>query len=85
MSGKSIFLFVTLVTLSSAAVALTVVQSELGSSATILNYPAKADFDWTFAGFAATPLLNSEVAAAEREKLRAVALKRINSAQLGEE
>jgi hypothetical protein len=85
MSGKLIFLFGALTTLSSAAVALTVAQSELGSFAAARNYPTKVDFDRTFAEFADMTPFDSESAAANREKLRAVGLKRMNSAQFGEE
>jgi hypothetical protein len=85
MSGKIILLLVALAALSSAAVALTVAQSELGSFAAARNYPTKADFDRTFSEFADTAPFDSESAAANREKLRAVGLTRINSAQFGEE
>jgi hypothetical protein len=85
MPGKFIFLFAALATLSSAAVALTVAQSELGSFAAARNYPTKADFDRTFAEFVDMTPFDSESAAANREKLRAVGLKRMNSAQFGEE
>ena len=85
MSGKIILLLAALAALSSAAVALTVAQSELGSFAAARNYPTKADFDRTFSEFADTAPFDSESAAANREKLRAVGLTRINSAQFGEE
>jgi hypothetical protein len=85
MSGKLIFLLVALATLSSAAVALTVAQWEPGSFAAARNYPTKADFDRTFAEFVDTTPFDSESAAANREKLRAAGLARINSTQFGEE
>jgi hypothetical protein len=85
MSGKSIFLLVALVTLSFAAVALTVTQPEFDDLTSTRNYPTNADFDRSFSDFLDATPFDSESAAANREKLRAVGLKRINSLQLGEE
>jgi hypothetical protein len=85
MSKTVIFILAALATLSSAAVALTVAQSELGSFAAARNYPTKADFDRTFAEFVDTTPFDSESAAANREKFRAVGLTRINSAQSSKE
>ena len=85
MSGKIIFILAAFVILSSAAVALTVTEAELGSFASIRNYPTKADFDRTFAEFVDITPFDSESTAASREKLRAVGLRRMNLSQFGEE
>jgi hypothetical protein len=84
MSGKLIFVLVALGTLSSAAVALTVTKSDFGSFVYGRNYPAQADFDRAFAAFA-TPSASDPDGVADREKLRAAGLKRMNTAQSGDE
>jgi hypothetical protein len=90
MSGKLISVLVALGMLSSAAVALTVVKPDFSSFVYDRNYPAKADFDRTFAAFATRSASGLETVAADREQLRATGLKRMksaqsNSAQSGEE
>jgi hypothetical protein len=71
--------------LSSAAIAVTIVQSEFGMSDSARIFPTKAEFDQTFSEFVPTSTFDSESALADREKLRAAGLKRMNSAQFGEE
>jgi Na+-transporting NADH:ubiquinone oxidoreductase subunit NqrC len=85
MSAKLILCLVASVILSLSAVALTVTQPEFDTFASVRNYSTKADFDRAFAQFVGTTPFDSERIAADREKLRAVGLTRINSSQLGEE
>jgi hypothetical protein len=85
MSGKLIFVLVALGTLSSAAVALTVAKSDIGSFVYDRTYPAKADFDRTFAAFATASAFDPDALGADREKLRTAALKRMNLVPFGEE
>jgi hypothetical protein len=72
VSVKLLFFLVASVTLSTAAVASTVTQPGFDSFAATRNYPTKADFDRTFAEFANSTPFDSESAAANREKLRAM-------------
>jgi hypothetical protein len=85
MSRKLVSILAALGMLSSAAVALTVTKSDFGSFAYDRTYPAKADFDRAFAAFATASTIDQEGVAADREKLRAAGLKRMNLAQFDEE
>jgi hypothetical protein len=83
MSGKLIFVIAALGFLSSVASALTITPSDFGASEQ--RYPTKADFDWIFGQFATAATVDTESVAANREKLRREALKRINSAEFGKD
>jgi hypothetical protein len=85
MSGKLIFVLVALGTFSSAAVGLGVAQSDFGRSVFNQTYPTKADFDRTFAAFVTASTFDPESLAAQREKLRAAGLRRMNLTQFSEQ
>jgi hypothetical protein len=78
MSGQLFSVLVALSVFSSAAIALTVTPSEDRA------YPAKADFDWTFAQFPTASAFDTERSYADRESIRMVGLKRMNLGQLRE-
>jgi hypothetical protein len=75
MSGKLISVVAAFGVLSSVAIALTITPSDFGA------YPTKADFDWIFAKFETASAFDTESVAADREKIRGAALKRINFGQ----
>jgi hypothetical protein len=79
MSVKSISVVAAFGVLSSVAIALTVTPSDFGA------YPTRADFDWIFAKFATASAFEAENVAADREKIRGAALKRMNLGQFGKE
>jgi len=85
MSGKLMSVLVALGILSSAAFALTVMKSDFGGSVDDRTYPAKADFDRTFAAIMTASTSNREVTTADRENLRAAGLRRMNLARFGEQ
>jgi len=68
-----------LATLSSAAFALTITQSEFVSSDR--RYPTRADFDQTFGKFGTASTVDTEGIVADREKLRRAGLERLNFEQ----
>ena len=79
MSGRSIAILMSLATLSSAAFALTITQSEFVSSDR--RYPTRADFDQTFGKFGTASTVDTEGIVADREKLRRAGLERLNFEQ----
>jgi 2-methylisocitrate lyase-like PEP mutase family enzyme len=79
MSGRSIAILMSLATLSSAAFALTITQSELVSSNR--SYPTRADFDRAFGEFVTASTVDTEGIVADREKLRRAGLERLNFQQ----
>jgi hypothetical protein len=85
MPAKLIYVMAALSILSSAAVALTVAKSDVAVSVHDWAYPAKADFKQTFGAFANTSASDPESVAADRERLRAAALRRLHLSQSGED
>jgi hypothetical protein len=69
MSPRSIAVLLALASLSSGAIALTLVPP---------HYPTKADFDWDFTAIGSASVLQPDLTAANRENLRMAALKQLN-------
>jgi hypothetical protein len=84
MSGKLISVLLALGLLGSVAIALAVPPSDFAISVVRWAYPTKQDFDWAFATVETASTLDPEQRAADGEKIRLAALKRMNLVQFSE-